>query len=120
MVTVAIAGGSGGIGKAIARAVVERGRHDVLILSRNPSDDPKTLVVDYFDVSKLQSVLEGQNVHTVISALSFGNQESVEAQLNLIKASNKAACMKRFMPSEFGALYKPEYDRVKHLLCKIY
>lgn len=119
MPTIAIAGGSGGIGKAIARAVVERGKHDVLILSRKPSDDPKTLVVDYLDVSKLQSVLEGRNVHTVISALSFGNQGSVEAQLNLIKASDQAVCVKRFMPSEFGALYKPEYDRIKHLPCKI-
>ncbi|KAE8158376.1 hypothetical protein BDV40DRAFT_276019 [Aspergillus tamarii] len=109
MVTVAIAGGSSGIGRAIAQAIVERGKHNVLILSRKPSEHLTTLVVDYSDVSKLQSVLEEHNVHTVISALSFANEESVGAQLNLIKASNKAACIKRFMPSEFGAIYKPQH-----------
>ena len=120
MVTVAIAGGSSGIGRAIAQAIVERGKHNVLILSRKPSEYLTTLVVDYSDVSKLQSVLEEHNVHTVISALSFSNDESVGAQLNLIKASNKAACIKRFMPSEFGAIYKPEYDATNKPPCKIH
>lgn len=58
--------------------------------------------MDYSDVSSPQNQLE-EDIHTVISALSFRNEDSVKAQLNLIDAAEGASCTRRFMPSEFVA-----------------
>lgn len=122
MVKVAIAGGSRGIGKAIATGIAERGIHSIIILTRNnntttnnshnqSNNDPKTktLAVDYSDLSSLQNQLEEEDIHTVISALSFRNEDSVKAQLNLIDVAEWASCTRRFMPSGFGAVHTDEY-----------
>ncbi|KAF5570957.1 SDR family [Fusarium phyllophilum] len=61
--------------------------------------------VDYSDVSALTSVLESEQVDTVISMLPIDNDESGQAQLNLIEAAEKSTCTKRFLPSEFGMVY---------------
>lgn len=108
MPRVAIAGGSSGIGKAIGEAIKNRGQWDVVILGRNSTPDGATIAVNYDDIGQLKTILETYEIHTVICAISFQHADSSKNQLNLIRAADQASCTKRFMPSEFGAIYKPE------------
>lgn len=108
MVKLAIAGGSGSIGKAIVQALEKLSSHDFIILSREHSADPRVVTVDFTDIDGMQSVLERHEVHTVISAVSLQSDDSGRSQMNLIEAADQSRCTRRFMPSEFGAHYKTE------------
>ncbi|XP_014557865.1 hypothetical protein COCVIDRAFT_36725 [Bipolaris victoriae FI3] len=112
MVKIALAGGTSGIGLAIHNVLKAEDMHEYVIFTRTPSDDAKAIVVDYTSTSGLAEALKAQSIHTVISALSIGDESSGQAQLNLIEASVGAGCVKRFIPSEFGADYHKEM--VKH------
>ncbi|KAK1624400.1 NmrA-like family protein [Colletotrichum phormii] len=110
MVRIAIAGGSGNVGREILDALVARGKHEILILSRK--DDPATnfgpgvkwVQTNYDDVAHLAQVLEG--VHTVLSFVAGPadptNAAQRATQKNLIDASIKAG-VRRFAPSEWGS-----------------
>lgn len=108
MVKVAVAGGSGSIGGAIVQALEKSTSHEVIILSRERSADPKAVTVDFTDIESLRSILEQHAVHTVISAVSLQSEDSGRSQMNLIEAADQSQCTRRFMPSEFGAHYKTE------------
>lgn len=107
MTKVALAGGTAGVGKAIADALLSRG-HDFVLLTRSKISDPHCVIVDYSKIDDLVSILETHNIHTVISAIAISDEASGQAQMNLIEAASRAAPTMRFMPSEFGAHYKPE------------
>lgn len=109
MVKIALAGGTSGIGLAIHNVLKAQDMHEYAIFTRTPSDDAKAIVVDYTSTSGLAEALKAQSIHTVISALSIGDESSGQAQLNLIEASVGAGCVKRFIPSEFGADYHKEH-----------
>lgn len=109
MVRVAVAGGSGSIGRAIFDAVDDNPSHEAFILSRTSSDDPKVIAVNYSDVEKLQEALETHQIYCVISALAIRDDEGGQAQMNLIEAAVRSRPTVRFMPSEFGAKYDEEY-----------
>ncbi|KAJ3557428.1 hypothetical protein NPX13_g9932 [Xylaria arbuscula] len=110
MVKVAVAGGSDSIGKAIVQAIEKDASHEVIILSRQRrAEDPNVVTIDFLDIDSLQSVLETHEVHTVISAVSLQSEASGQSQMNLIDAASRSRCTRRFMPSEFGANYKPEH-----------
>ncbi|KXH69028.1 NmrA-like family protein [Colletotrichum salicis] len=110
MVRIAIAGGSGNVGREILDALVARGKHEILILSRK--DDPaanfgpgvKWVQTNYDNPAHLAQVLEG--VHTVLSFVSGPADPTSAAQRatqkNLIDASIKAG-VRRFAPSEWGS-----------------
>ncbi|EXF83879.1 NmrA-like family protein [Colletotrichum fioriniae PJ7] len=110
MVRIAIAGGSGNVGREILDALVARGKHEILILSRK--DDPATdfglgvkwVKTSYTDVAHLTQVLEG--VHTVLSFVAGPadptNVVQRDTQKNLIDASIKAG-VRRFAPSEWAS-----------------
>ncbi|KAI9155083.1 Oxidoreductase BOA1 [Paramyrothecium foliicola] len=102
--SIAIAGGAAGIGRGIANALKD-GQHKYIILSRKPSKSPHVVAVDYANVEALVATIEAHNVHTIISSLPIDNDDSGQAQLNLIEAADKAKCTKRFLPSEFGMVY---------------
>lgn len=108
MVKIAVAGGSGSIGRAIVRALEDYSSHEFIILSREHGADPKVVTVDFTDIAGLQGVLEQHEVHTVISAVSLQSDDSGRSQMNLIEAADQSRCTRRFMPSEFGAHYKTE------------
>lgn len=109
MPKVAVAGGSAGIGKAIVDAIEQDGSYEYIILSRTPNDHSRTRAVDYSSVGSLQSLLEDEGIHTVISALSMYTAAGAESQLNLIEAANRSRSTQRFVPSEFGIVVTPEY-----------
>ncbi|KAF5251244.1 hypothetical protein FANTH_3679 [Fusarium anthophilum] len=109
---VAVAGGSSGLGRTMVDALEAAKTHDYIILSRK-ANGPKTRAVDYSDVDALNSVLESEQVETVISMLPIDNDESGQAQLNLIEAAERCGCTKRFLPSEFGMVYTE--DNIAHV-----
>lgn len=130
--TVAIAGGTGGLGRALVEAIQARGGHEVLVLTRkviaqvknhakmfgktNVSKDTPGLAkrlgapvatVDYTDVDSIASVLDEAKVEIVISAVNNISGDS-SSEVNLIHAADKAKLTKRFIPSYFGTPYTPE------------
>ena len=131
MVTVAVAGGSGNLGLTIVEALKES-KHKVIVIVRKVSSyhntnpwrlcpyarDPQeskaqmkdvpVFNVDYSDVEAVTRVLEENNVHTVISALSVRGPEEGASETSLVKAAAKSNATKRFIASEFGTLAPSE------------
>ncbi|RYN40107.1 hypothetical protein AA0113_g377 [Alternaria arborescens] len=110
MVTVAIAGGTGGVGRTIVEELVGQDKHQVLILSRKANKIPglesvRVIEADYEDVASIKQSLQKHNVEVVISALALFTEESAKAQMNLIQAAIDSGSVKRFMPSEYGVNY---------------
>jgi len=105
MVRVAIAGGSGQLAHHIIDALLERKKHEIIVLSRrdpNPGEviEGTTWVkVDYNDKANLVKALDG--VHTLLSfVLSFKDEGGVASKL-LIDAAVEAG-VKRFAPNEWS------------------
>lgn len=135
MVTVAVAGGTGGIGRSIVDAILASGKHDLKILSRKvqpdiqrPLDPPKLIyprskadpdleaklktpiiAVDYSDVEGLTRVLEENNVHTVISAMTMLHVGgSVPREIELMHAADASKTTKRMISSDWGPPHTEE------------
>ncbi|KAM7201762.1 hypothetical protein V8F20_004723 [Naviculisporaceae sp. PSN 640] len=102
---VALAGGSGQLGRTIVDTLVKTNKHDIVILSRRgPNFDeiiPGTAwkTVDYQNTTDLAVALEG--VDTVLSFIIVYQDPGDQAQRNLIDASIQAG-VKRFAPSEWS------------------
>ncbi|KAL7762551.1 hypothetical protein ACKLNR_009086 [Fusarium oxysporum f. sp. zingiberi] len=109
---VAVAGGSSGLGRTMVDALEAAKTHNYIILSRKATG-PETRAADYSDVNSLTWLLESEQVDTVISMLPIDNDESGQAQLNLIAAAERSTCTKRFLPSEFGMVYTK--DNIAHV-----
>ncbi|KAE8154880.1 hypothetical protein BDV25DRAFT_135522 [Aspergillus avenaceus] len=107
---IAVAGGTGSIGRTIVEALVERGAHDVFVLTRKAreSDNVKFLAVDYGDVNGIAQALEEARVDTVICAFGMESDAISQAQINLIHAAERSTVTKRFMVSGYDMLFKDE------------
>jgi nucleoside-diphosphate-sugar epimerase len=118
MVTVAVAGGTSGIGSNVVREILATNKHRVVVLSRSerPALEEKGVsvrVVDYGSAQSLEIALQG--VHTVISCIwSFG-PDFETSQLALVKAAKNAG-VKRFVPSDWAT---DHYDSVSAYAGKI-
>ncbi|KAF7544105.1 hypothetical protein G7Z17_g10214 [Cylindrodendrum hubeiense] len=105
---VAVAGGTGGVGRALVEAIIARGKHEVKILSRKSNDTLSAeigapiIVVDYTSVDGLKDVIEENGFDTVISALSTMPEEGVPPEVTLIQAAQKSKATRRFIPSNWG------------------
>ncbi|KAJ3540546.1 hypothetical protein NM208_g5021 [Fusarium decemcellulare] len=112
MSTIAVAGGTGKLGRAIVDALVQDGKNQVLVVTRqtgqgNQKDiGAKVVAADYDSVDSLTAVLESNKVDIVISAIS--GTASIEPELNFIKAADKSAVTKRYIPSIWGVKYTDE------------
>ncbi|GIJ98293.1 hypothetical protein Aspvir_000409 [Aspergillus viridinutans] len=93
MVIVAVAGGTGGVGKTIVESLAGHSQHQVIVLTRS---------VDYDDIPSLVQVLEQHAIHTIISAIGIFDATTSQSQLNLIQAAEKSSVTKRFVPSEYS------------------
>ncbi|KAI9831455.1 MAG: hypothetical protein M1819_005054 [Sarea resinae] len=108
MVTIAVAGGSGQVGREIIDALVATKKHEITVFSRNAKaavgDSAPGLVVwravDYGDPSGLVEALRG--IHTVLSFTQLIADPENTAQKNLIDAAIVAG-VKRFAPSQWGS-----------------
>ncbi|KAG6357402.1 hypothetical protein INS49_013279 [Diaporthe citri] len=97
MVAVAVAGGTGDVGKTVVDQVP----------SATANSGVKFVAVDYDDVEETAKTLEAHRVDTIISALNIEGP-SEQAQLKLIAAAEKSQVTRRFIPSEFAGETAPD------------
>ncbi|KAH6643313.1 nmrA-like family protein [Truncatella angustata] len=96
MVKVAIAGGTGAVGRALVDTIAAHPIHKAVILSRQ---------VNYHDVQNLVDVLVKHQIHTVICAFGITGTSLKISQMNLIKAAALAAPACRFIPTSYSIDY---------------
>ncbi|PNP86570.1 hypothetical protein FNYG_00272 [Fusarium nygamai] len=108
MAIIAVAGGAGKLGRAIVEAIVEHSQHTVVVLAREAKDvqGAKVVSVDYTNTDELAATLEANSIETVISTIN--SMDDVSAELSLIKAAEKSASTKRYIPSIWGIKYTEE------------
>lgn len=99
--TVAVAGATGYLGRAIVKSLQDTRKFDITLLVRASSstaqfDNVKTAVIDYADLNSLIKALQDQDA--VVSTL---NHLHFDQQKALIEASAIAG-VKRVIPSEYG------------------
>ncbi|KAL5610874.1 hypothetical protein FOBRF1_006991 [Fusarium oxysporum] len=106
---IAVAGGTGNLGRTIVEAIVADGKFEVVILGRKHDEKKekeigaRIIPVDYTSIDALTKVLEDNRIQTVISALN--TMGVAEPELNLIAAADRASATKRYIPSIWGAEY---------------
>ncbi|KAF2096866.1 NAD(P)-binding protein [Rhizodiscina lignyota] len=106
MVKIAVAGGSGQVAQEVIDALLDTGKHEITILSRNEAsikDVPAGIrwrVVNYNDQPDLVDALQG--IHTLFSFVQLLLDPEGMSQKILIDAAI-AAGVKRFAPSEYGS-----------------
>ncbi|ETS78372.1 hypothetical protein PFICI_10434 [Pestalotiopsis fici W106-1] len=109
MVKVAIAGGTGAVGRALAETLAQQEVHEAIILSRRESSNDTavlpTVQANYDDLDSLTKVLAEHKVHTVICAFAITGTSLKKSQMNLIKASAAASSVARFIPTSFSIDY---------------
>lgn len=99
---VIIAGASGNLGPAILKALLDSGRFNVTVITREASkatfpSAAKVIKVDYTSLESLTSAFQGQDaIVSTLGALALSDQT------RLIDAAI-AAGVQRFLPSEFGS-----------------
>ncbi|KAL9087171.1 MAG: hypothetical protein Q9165_006822 [Trypethelium subeluteriae] len=112
MVTVAVPGGTGGVGRTIVDAVRQTRKHIAITISRKApqTQDPTNpvLVVDYNDVDALAKIFEQNNVEVVISAIFIFDDTSSASEINVVRAAEKSKTTKRFIISNWGIPTPPE------------
>lgn len=126
MVVVAVAGGTGNVGKTLVDALKNSREHEVIVLGRKVSScivpvcnhtrfgsyhsvqvpaersAVPVFAVNYSDVAHLTKTLEENNVHTVISAMVMYDPSVAQAEVNLVAAAAKSSPTKRFVASNWG------------------
>ncbi|KAF4462918.1 hypothetical protein FALBO_10266 [Fusarium albosuccineum] len=107
MVVVAVARGTGGVGKTIVSQLERSKNHAVFVLSRTIPENQapggaQFIKVDYNDKVSLTRRLEEHKIEAVVSTINLQNEAASNAQLNLIEAANASETTKRFIPSEFA------------------
>jgi uncharacterized protein YbjT (DUF2867 family) len=137
VLTVAVAGATGAVGRTIVEQILNENKYSVMALTRrvcpnkgtplipqecipienltkehveSPVSNVQYVQVDYDDRSALVQQLERHTVQTVICAIGMLGDECSQAQLNLIKAADQANTVQRFITSEFGYFTREEYQ----------
>ncbi|KAI3032974.1 hypothetical protein CBS147353_1393 [Aspergillus niger] len=89
MSTIAVAGGTGGIGKTIVEALLQEPKYRVIVLTQSsPKKDPvlgrtQQIQINYDDVDSIVQTLEKHAIHTIISAIGIYTEEANQSQMNL-------------------------------------
>jgi uncharacterized protein YbjT (DUF2867 family) len=111
---VAVAGGTGSVGRTFAETIVKTGKFNVFVLSRKvPAESLRLpgvtyLQANYGDVEATAKCLEENSIDTIVSAIAIESEETSKGQLGLIEAAERAGSVKRFVPSEWGVLGSEE------------
>ncbi|SPO01952.1 uncharacterized protein DNG_04625 [Cephalotrichum gorgonifer] len=109
---VAVAGGTGSIGRSVVEEIVADGKFEVIVLSRKIDPElektlgARILAVDYSNPDTIVALLEENRVDAVISAL--GGRSPPEQEHGLIQAAAKSTVTKRYIPSVWGVKYRLE------------
>jgi len=108
-----VAGGTGGLGRAIVRACVADGKKVVVLsrkLSAGSEQGAPVIQVDYTDTASLEDALKSHQIGTVVSTLAV--LTSNEAEMNLVSAAEASSCTRRFIPSSWGIAYSEEHGKM--------
>ncbi|KAI9155679.1 NAD(P)-binding protein [Paramyrothecium foliicola] len=110
MAIIAVAGGTGQVGRAVVDGLVAHG-HTVYVLSRasRAIDGTKSLPVDYEDYTKTAKVLQNAKVDTLICAIGVVSSEANRSQLNLIQAANMSTTTNRFVIASFDMKHQRKH-----------
>uniref|UniRef100_A0A0D2YHR5 NAD(P)-binding domain-containing protein n=1 Tax=Fusarium oxysporum (strain Fo5176) TaxID=660025 RepID=A0A0D2YHR5_FUSOF len=113
MPVVAIAGGTGSVGRFIVEEIVVDGKLEVILLSHKFANlalekelGARILPIDYSDPDTIANLLEENHVDVVIAAL--GGRTPPEQEHGLIQAAAKSKATKRYIPSVWGVKWRPE------------
>ncbi|SPO01759.1 uncharacterized protein DNG_04432 [Cephalotrichum gorgonifer] len=112
MSTVAVAGGTGKLGRAVVNAINAAGKFEVLVLSRQVDNEKSTktgtrvIAVDYTSSEAIASILEQYQIETLISTL--GSFVPAQHEHNLIKGADKSSVTRRYIPNVWGAKHTEE------------
>ncbi|KZL71540.1 NmraA like family protein [Colletotrichum tofieldiae] len=115
MAIIAVAGGSGSVGRTIVDGLVAHGGHNVFVLSRTkrePQNGVHYVAVNYGDVDETSKVLEENQIDTVISAMGVVTPSTNKAQINLVKAAQRSSSTRRFVVSAYDMLHTR--DQISH------
>ncbi|EQB47239.1 hypothetical protein CGLO_13637 [Colletotrichum gloeosporioides Cg-14] len=107
---VAIAGGTGDVGRTIVDQLVRSGK-DFIVPSQPSTSGPSFVAINYDDIQEASKTLEAYNVDTILSALNIEGP-SEQSQLNLIAAADLSQVTRRFIPSDFAG-YAPLGETVE-------
>ncbi|KAI1267746.1 NAD(P)-binding protein [Xylariaceae sp. FL1019] len=108
MPVVAVAGGTSSIGRSIVEAIVETGKHEVIVLSRKPNPEledvlkVRFIAVDYFDHEGLVECLEDNKIHTLISAMTFKPTNGAIPEVQLLTAADASKVTRRYVFNNWG------------------
>ncbi|KAK0261808.1 hypothetical protein LTS09_003901 [Friedmanniomyces endolithicus] len=110
---VAVAGGTGQLGRAIVEAIEADGKYELMIFARSTSAEKEKaaggvpiIAVDYSSVDSLVEALEKHKIDTLFSVVDANG--GAESEFNLIKAADKSKVTKRFVPNIWGSEYREE------------
>ncbi|KAL6792344.1 hypothetical protein GGI42DRAFT_178261 [Trichoderma sp. SZMC 28013] len=107
MSVVAVAGGTGNVGRTIVETLAASSKHKVIVLARKAQavlENVPTFAVDYTDVDATARLLKQHNVGAVISAIQVTDETSSAAEIGLIKAAEQSSTVSRFIASGWGSL----------------
>ncbi|CAI6026622.1 unnamed protein product [Clonostachys chloroleuca] len=117
MGVVAVAGGTGHMGRSIVDALVASKKHKTVILSRKPNPDLERelgvpiIAVDYDNVKAVTEALEQNNVDTVISAIMMMPGPGGDPkEIQLIRAADLSKTTKRIISSDYGLPHSEGHD----------
>ncbi|KAM0263897.1 hypothetical protein ACHAQJ_000932 [Trichoderma viride] len=123
---IAVAGGTGSVGRTIVDELKKSSLYDVIVLARNvpeQNDEKSTVIaVDYKNIAETAQQLADRKVEVVISTIHVMDETASTAQIELIKAARQSGSVKRFIVSEWGnvhtevsPVYKFREDAVSEL-----
>jgi len=104
MVVVAVAGGTGAVGRTIVKALVDSDNHKVFVLSRTSTAGTPAaqhLALDYNNVNQIESILRENGINVVVSALVLLDSNAAKSQINLIRGAAQSTTVTKFIPSEY-------------------
>ncbi|KAL7956542.1 hypothetical protein V8C34DRAFT_315543 [Trichoderma compactum] len=107
MSVVAVAGGTGNVGRTIVETLAQSSKHKVIVLARKAQavlEDVSTFAVNYTDVDATAKLLKQHNVGAVISAIQVTDDTSSAAEIGLIKAAEQSSTVSRFIASGWRSL----------------
>ncbi|KAK4068250.1 uncharacterized protein Triagg1_7493 [Trichoderma aggressivum f. europaeum] len=107
MSVIAVAGGTGNVGRAIVETLAQSSKHKVIVLARKAKtvlENVPTLAIDYTNVDATAKVLEQYDVGVIISAIQVTDETSSAAEISLIKAAEQSSTASRFIASGWGSL----------------
>ncbi|KAF2097284.1 NAD(P)-binding protein [Rhizodiscina lignyota] len=113
MVVVAVAGGTGHVGRTLVDGLIAGG-HDVYVLGRKPSavfdhlPSVRVLVVSYDDQDDLRKTFEEHKIEIILCTFGAPFPGVFERQIRLIRAAAEADAVKRFAPTEWLVDYEKD------------